>query len=275
MLETGDRASNRSPQSQPPPVSPESVIMVAPQKQYTRELFDKFSYLATWLPGVPLRVGDVGIIREGHFQRLSSLENLGFTFAVRQDHAAAQLDYASRGAVSVYFKAAGAIPPAGSVLAEASAGVVIRMNRENSVLFQALGASFPSIEDQLSLEHEIRRRHAAGEWNMDYLVVTEVLEARAATILIASSSDARVELSVRGNLGMGNVSIADLDAGFEIAHFRGMHTRIVASEGLTPLFRAKRLRNRFLAGPVFRGGEPESRTPDDLEFAALTPDDLG
>jgi hypothetical protein len=249
--------------------------MSGPQKQYTRELFDKFSYLAAWLPGVPLRVGDVGIMRDGHFQRVSSLENLGFTFAVRQDHAAAQLDYASRGAVSVTFKAAGAIPPAGSVLGRASAGVVIRMNRENSVLFQVLGASFPSIEDQLGLEHEIRRRHAAGEWNTDHLVVTEVLQARAATILIASSSDARVELSARGDLSAGSVSIADLDAGFEIAHFRGMHTRIVASEGLTPLFRARRLRSRFLARPVFRGGEPGARDPDELEFAALAPDDLG
>ncbi|MBV9772355.1 MAG: hypothetical protein JO040_00300, partial [Gemmatimonadetes bacterium] len=159
--------------------------MVDPQKQYVRELFDKFSYLATWLPGVPLRVGDVGVMRDGYFQRLSSLENLGLTFTVRQDDVGTQLDYASRGAVSVSFKAAGAIPPYGSVLAEASAGVVIRMNRENAVLFQVLGASFPSIEDQLGLEHEIRRRHAAGEWNTDHLVVTEVLQARSATILIA------------------------------------------------------------------------------------------
>lgn len=249
--------------------------MVGPQKQYTRELFDKFSYLATWLPGVPLRVGDLGVMQDGHFQRVSSLENLGVTFTVRQDHASANLDYASRGAVSVSFKAAGAIPPDGSVLAEASAGVVIQMNRENSVLFQVLGASFPSIEDQLSLEHEIRRRHAEGQWNMDHLVVTEVLQARVATILIASSSDARVELSARGNLSPTNLSIADLDAGFEIAQVRGMHTRIVASEGLTPLFRAKRLRNRFFAGVVFRGDEPESRDPDDLEFAMLGPDDLG
>lgn len=249
--------------------------MIGPQKQYTRELFDKFSYLAAWLPGVPVRLGDVGIIRDGHFQRVSSLENLGFTFAVRQDHAAAQLDYASRGAVSISFKAAGAIPPQGSVLARASAGVVIRMNRGNSLLFQVLGASFPSIEDQLSLEHEIRRRHAVGEWNTDHLVVTEVLQAGAAAILIASSSDARVELSARGNLSAGSISIADLDAGFEVAYSRGMHTRIVASAGLTPLFRARRLRSRFFAGPVFRGGGPESRDPENLEFAALTPDDLG
>lgn len=249
--------------------------MAGPQKQYTRELFDKFSYLATWLPGVPLRVGDVGVMRDGHFQRVSALESLGIDFAVRRDHAGAQLDYASRGAVSVSFKAAGAVPPAGSVLAQASAGVVIQMNRENSVLFQVLGASFPSIEDQLGLEHQIRRRHAAGQWNTDHLVVTEVLQARAATILIASSSDARLELSIRGSLSTGNISIADLNAGFETAHFRGMHTRIVASEGLTPLFRARRLRNRLFSGPVFRSAEPEPRGADGLEFAALTPDDLG
>jgi len=249
--------------------------MAGPRKQYTRELFEKLSYLATWLPGVPLRVGDIGVVRNGYFQRVSSLESLGIPFAVRRSHASAQLDYASRGAVSVAFKAAGAIPPDGSVLPEASAGVVIRMNRENSVLFQVLGASFPSIEDQLSLEREIRLRHAAGRWDTDRFVVTEVLQARAATILIASSSDARVELSARGSLSPANLSVAELDAGFEIAHVRGMHTRIVASEGLTPLFRAKRLRNRFLAGAVFRGGEPDLRGPDDLEFALLTPDDLG
>jgi hypothetical protein len=249
--------------------------MLAPQKQYTRELFDKFSYLAAWLPGVPLRVGDVGVVRDGLFQRVSSLESLGFAFAVRQDHADARLDYASRGAVSVSFKAAGAIPPVGSVLARASAGVVIRMNRENAVLFQVLGASFPSMEDQVALEHEVRRRHAAGEWITEHLVVTEVVQARAATILIASSSDARIELSARGSLDTGGVSIADLDAGFKIAHLRGMHTRIVASDGLTPLFRAKRLRSRLFAGPVFRGGEPEPSEPDGLEFAALAPDDLG
>lgn len=249
--------------------------MAGPRKQYTRELYEKLSYLATWLPGVPLRVGDIGVMRDGHVQRVSSLDNLRIAFAVRRDHASAQLDYASRGAVSVAFKAAGAIPPDGSVLPEASAGVVIQMSRENSVLFQALGASFPSIEDQLGLEREIRLRHAGGGWDTDWFVVTEVLQARAATILIASSSDARLELSARGSLSPANISVADVEAGFEIAHVRGMHTRIVACEGLTPLFRAKRLRKRLFARPVFRGGEPESRDPDDLELAPLTPDDLG
>ena len=40
-------------------------------KKYTKELNQQFGYLATWLPGTPLALGDIGILRNNEFTKIS------------------------------------------------------------------------------------------------------------------------------------------------------------------------------------------------------------
>ena len=137
--------------------------MSSPHRQYTKELYTQFAYAATWLPGVPLHLGDVGTFTRGIFEHVVNIKELGISFDVRHDETPSQIDYSSERAVSISFKAAGETPKPMSQLTVSQAGFTIEMTRKNAVMFQALETYSPSIEDQASLGEEIIRLYRNEE----------------------------------------------------------------------------------------------------------------
>ena len=243
--------------------------MASPQRQYTNELHDRFGYIATWLPGVPVRLGDIGIMGPHGFEYVTNLKNFGIAFRVRRDSNATSYQYASAGAVSVSFNAAADAPVLGQVASQASAGVTVEMSRANAVLFVVQGARSPSIENQEELGRQVLDLHEAGRWQENYLVVTEVLEASCGTVLISSDSNARVEIAASGNATINTLELANAQLGLRVRSSRNLHTQILASEGMTPLFRARGVKRRLLGL-----GSAIFRSPAQAEVTELTPADL-
>jgi hypothetical protein len=235
--------------------------------QYAKEMHERFGYLATWTPGVQLSLGDVGVVRDNVFTRLTTLGNLGISFKIRDDATAEDIRYVSSGCVSITFKAAGTAPAPGSGLTQAQAGVSIDFTRKKAVVFEALGCVSPSIDDQLSVGQQILSRYPAN-WNKDWVAVTELVVAKSVTVLISDQGKASLELSAKGNMTAAAFSLADLSAGLTVVSQRDMQTTIVAQAGLTPLFKARGIKSSRAVSPVYAarglyGTDLDS--PDDSE----------
>ena len=245
--------------------------MPSPHRQYTKELHDRFGYLATWLPGVPLRLGDIGTMGPNGFDRVSNLRDFGIRFDVRKDDSSLDYQYASEGGVSLSTSAAADVPVLGKLASEASAQLTIEMSRANAVLFVVRGARSPSIENQDALGKAILELRAAGKWSDDYFVLTETLEAEAGTILISSSAGGHIDIAASGRANLGPLALADTHLGLQVRSSRNLHTQIIAAAGLTPLFRARRVQRRMLGleSPFFRSaGQPPLAevSPSDLQY---------
>jgi hypothetical protein len=81
---------------------------------------------------------------------------------------------------------------------------------------------------------------------MGWVVITKVVKAHRATILLSGSTEAFVELRASGSVAAGNVDLADLAVGFARARASGMAVNLVAEGRLTPLYEAFRLRQPTL-----------------------------
>lgn len=221
-------------------------------KKYIKELHKHFGYHATWLPGTKLDLGDIGKMVKGTFVRISNLENKNIHFEIELDETKMDLDYSSKGSVSVSSKASGTVPSIGSVLKEAEAGISVEFNRENAILFKAKGTLSHAIEDQIKLGDEILKRYNSGDWNKDWIVVTEVVVADSATILISSSSKAKIELKAKAELNISSVGIASADLDVNPAFSKDLSTEMIASSGITPLFRARKVKDGWFTKPEFK-----------------------
>lgn len=240
--------------------------MTSPQKQYTQELFDKFGYMATWLPGVPVRLGDIGTYNKGQYERVTSLKNLGIPFRVIRGTSIGQANYASQGAVSETFKAKGEASELAKYLTKTEAGFIIKMSRTNATLFKAVETCTSQIDDLQSLGEIILDLYTIGNWSPNHFVVVETLDVESATIFISSSENARAELSATGKVTPAGINIADLNAGLQTQFAADMHTQIVASKGLTPLFKARSVKKQIFGPAVFKS--------DELSLAEITPDEI-
>jgi hypothetical protein len=233
------------------------MSMAKAWKQYTREMAKKFGYFATWEPGVPLQLGDVGVIRKNLFTRLSGLEDLGLTFQIRDDETPTQISHASSGKVNIMFKGAGKPANPGSVLKDAQAGATIEFSKENATVFEAADCRSSSVRDQIGLGRSILDLYARGKWNKDWVVVTDLIRSDSATILISAAKDAKLELSASGAVAAAGFNLADASLGFNIEFMANMHTKIIAAPGqsLTPLFKASGLKSyQALSAPFAAKG---------------------
>lgn len=240
---------------------------------YAREMKDNTNYLPTWLPNVRVAPGDVGRITDFQFTPLGNLDQLGVPFHAEDGNAPSDFEYYSAGSVSMMLKLAGEAPFTGSVLKQAEAGVTVTFGRENAIAFRCSDCTSARITDQLSLGKQVLTLHGRGEWPADLVVVTEVVSAGSATVLISSAVDASVDLRAGGTVGAAQINLAAVDAGFQVVRTSNMGIQIVAETGLTPLIRTSGLRARLFRPKVFRGGGPGKVNEPSLRFVNVEYED--
>ena len=238
-------------------------------KKYTRELKKQFGYLATWLPGTPIELGDVGILRKNRFTKISNLSDFEIQFEIESDETKADIEHSSKGAVSLTTKASGTATPQESVLAEVDAGITVEFSKDNAILFKANGTTSPSIKDQAALGEKIIELYKKGKWDKDWAVVTEVVNSDSATILISSSSNGKIELKAKGEVEAAKLDIADAEIGFELLYSKDVSTKVIAETALTPLFKVSKLKSRKFVPTKFKTHEIHSMdliTPEDAKI---------
>ena len=166
---------------------------------------------------------------------------------------------------------------------EGDAGITIRFGRQNAVVFHAAGCKSDQIDNLTDVAREIEWRYGRDEWPAEQFVVTEVVHADTATIIISSGSGATIELRANADVQFANLSLANSQAGLEVSHSSKVGFSTVATDGLTPLFRACGMKRRLFGRRKFRSrgdraGGPTARagqqTEGQISFGAITPDDL-
>jgi hypothetical protein len=239
-------------------------MTAAANLRYINELRARFGYTPTWLPNTPVRLGDVGVLSSNGYERLRSLADFGISFHSRDSISSGSLEYISASEVSVMVKQEGQLPVGTSSLAQADGGITVIFGGTGAVLFQAAGCSISSIEDQHLLSDRLLALHAEGRWNIDYVVVTELVQAERTSVLISSANFAAAEFKVNGSFLSASLVSANTDLKLIRSHNIG--TQIVMEGGLTPLFKAKGIRRRFLRPPnvVSRGDSTVCDTGESL-----------
>jgi hypothetical protein len=102
------------------------------------------------------------------------------------------------------------------------------------------------------------------------VVITELITADSATILISATEKAHIDLSAKGQVAPTGLSLADASAGLQVTRSSGVATQILAAQKLTPLFRASGVRKHFFGDPSFetRGeGASTAKAGHELVFA--------
>lgn len=205
-------------------------------EQYTKEIQEQLKYSATWFPNLPISLGDIGTLENHQFQPQGNVRDLGIAFDSHEGGGEAEFQFASKNAVSIGVNLKGEAPLVGSGIAQANADVNIKFGRENAILFRATGCTSTRIKDIKALSATIKERHADGKWERNQVVVTQVINAKGTTVIISAGQNSEIVLSAKGNIGSGNINLADVSAGLKIVSESNIATRIVAEPSITPLF---------------------------------------
>lgn len=211
--------------------------MSSAQEQYTNEMKKRFGYYATWNPGLPLSLGDFGVLEGNIFRKISNLTEINLNFEIEEDPNESDLEHNSHGNISIKTKVAGSASIPNSSLSINDAGLIIEFGKENSTLFKATHTVSPTIKDVLKIGATIIKLFKAGKWDKNWVVITELVVAKTSTIIISNSSNGLIELKANANVDAVSFDLADAAFNFSVSSSRGLETKIISGSGLTPLFR--------------------------------------
>jgi hypothetical protein len=213
-----------------------------PYRQYTRSLL-RTGYRATWLPGETMELGAIGFLKDGLFDQRARLRDFDITFTAKRGTGRTGFEYQSSTGVKTSYKAAGESSASFRGVGVASAGVRFEFSRLGAVVFSAPKCEITEIDNKRALE---RRLRGVRDWDMGWVVITKLVKAESATILLSGSGEAFVELRAKGSVAPGGVDLADVAVGFSRARASGMAVSLVAEGRLTPLYEAFRMRQPAL-----------------------------
>jgi hypothetical protein len=234
-------------------------------QQYTGEVLEQLNYVATWLPTVRLLPGDVCDMRGHELRVVSHLDEFHVDFDLEDRPVASDIEYSSAGAVSVHFKLGGEPPPTGSALKVEEAGISLSFARSAAVLLRLADCSARRIESLHKVGEQVLRLHEKEKWPEGYVVVAEIVEAGASTIIISKGSNAGIDLVAKGAVGQGPLTLVSLDAGLQVKRESNIGARFISMPGLTPLVRVSGIQKRFLRPDRFRSGQE----PQEFSFGAV------
>jgi hypothetical protein len=145
-----------------------------------KEISNALHYLTPWPPGASIQLGDVGFFPSGAvFVLETQLSALGVDLDAERS-TAPQLDYRS-----------------GGVTAEPATDrdvTRIHFPEPNSTFFLATNCRIRRIADASKLAAQLTDLQHRGDWNEDWSVVTDVVEADDLVLLVSAEADGFVEL---------------------------------------------------------------------------------
>lgn len=212
-----------------------------PAASYTKSMYAKFQRCAAWPPGQRVKLGDIGVIKDNVFDRKQSLSDLKFKFKIRSG-APTDWEHKSGKSVSVSVKAAGEsfeFPP----IPLKDAAARISFGGVGAFIFQAAGCVESEIENKAALGKQILSWIKSKDWKEDWVVVDAVMTTDNAVVMVCDSDKAEVDLSAKGNLGTGGVSLASASAGLAVMRETGSVTKVLGkNKGLTPMFAVSKVK---------------------------------
>jgi hypothetical protein len=221
--------------------------MANPGKFYLSHMHDKTKYRATWDPTKQLKIGAIGKLDQGVLSIYTSLDKESIPVEISTGNPGAAMDYTSHENVTITTKLSGSMPISGSVLEQGDAGFSFSFKSDNSIVFQTSNHTVHQLVNLAEIEHLVLEKYNSGNWDKDWVIITELIEADAATIIISNSSDGTLELKAN-NLGSnGAVKLTDISLGLSVVREKGSTLKYIAQNSLTPLYRVMGLKSAFLS----------------------------
>lgn len=208
-------------------------------EEVQRRIFAKTSLFGTWLPTDRIQVGEYGLIRRGRFNREGNLRQRGIEVSEsRTKLTPSALGFSDRAKINTVTKVSA------KAAKVASGTVEIALSGEGAFVYQLQDLTACRIADKEAFFTSLFSAILSDKlkWQDDFVVVDELREAGAATLIVLENEAGK--LTVKGDIPLGAESAAPLarvGANVTVDIERGSIFQAMGQSSSTPLYGAKRL----------------------------------
>lgn len=237
--------------------------MTNPVAAYQAEMHRTIGFFATWLPSDPMALGDLGILQDGKFRRLSSLKELKIAFTEESGEAVQNIQCMSKNgtkvSTSVGAKVAGLV----------KTNISVDFAADSAFLFHASGVRARRVANPRQISLDIVNCYKRGDWDKRWLLVEACHEADYATVLISQDKSTSVELEAELDGPLPSTFLADPKLGLKISSTNGKVIHVVGQRELTPLYSCLRVQPHIFGDPTVEPARGRGDQRTELERVGI------
>ena len=233
-------------------------------------------YRATWFPpDHPIHIGDlVRINSDGGLENWGSLSKLGIKPEVQMTVNKGDMDRSYLKDVQIQGEVAGTVPIDG-ILSKAKGDINIQFGKSNAFIFQLAGYTTSVVTNIAAIAVKVLELYKSDQWDKELLIVTELITADTATIIISGEGSGSLDLAASANADIGDVKLTDASLKLKTVNKTGDVSEYIALQGISPLYKVMGLKGWF--SKHLRDRDIIGKTTADTEIAPelmiVEPDD--
>ncbi|WP_128437081.1 hypothetical protein [Streptomyces cyaneus] len=223
--------------------------MADPSRKFVRSLTGLWGpgYWVTWHPSSRQALGAYGTVLKRTVVPVGNLRDQDIESASVDPRTDDGLVWYTKGAVEVTHGTVAQTGVPVANLADAQGRMKVTFTRKYAVLVVYQGLSEHHLASQPKVAKQLLNRYLAGDWELDWCVVSHLVTAQSGTVLMAREKGATIEFTARATAGAGPAGLADLASKARSTHSSELVCELVGAT-VTPFYRVLRLRRRFLRG---------------------------
>lgn len=230
--------------------------MGSPVKTYQTEMHENFGFFATWLPGDPIEVGDVGVFEDGRFRREARLGDFHIPCKVEVANSASDVQFTSRNGVQVSTRGGASAATVGELR------MSVQFTGNGAFLFHASGLHLHRLSNRPEVTAAVLGLYEHRRWKREWLIVEAVHTAARTTVLISEDRAAKVELAAKSEIPVPIASLAAPEAKIQVTASEGKVFQSIGANNLHPLYACLRVKDPFFGSvdlAPFRGPDDTGR----------------
>ena len=210
-----------------------------------------------------LRLGDYGTMKNGFFVKIGNVENIlkGFKIMYIPDTNPTQEEFQSEGQVTIDNVTKGEIVVGG--VAAVKASLEISFSAKNAIYFASGNVYYNSIDNLPDLGKEILSLYKNKKWEKRYVIVTRILEAEKAVIVISGESGCKVTIEAQAPEIL-KIDLTDAQTKLGFSKSDKVSYKIIANNMCQIGFGVSRVYN-----PIFNDATFKSFRDNSTLFAAM------
>lgn len=217
------------------------------EQEYASTLKKRFGdYRPIWFPTTAITPGDILLLNpSGSFQPVGSLsthpETAGLPVNMTQGSAHVPIDFVSTSSVTVNAKLSGATNVNLPNVPQANVGISIFLQNEGDFLMYADDAIESSISNLIALEDPLNTLLHNHQWDERFIIAARVLSTPLLTLVIAQTSNCKVEFSLEGTLTPSIRELGRAGVTATTVSSTGNYLKFIGATNVTPLVIGVRL----------------------------------
>ncbi len=213
-------------------------------KSYAKEIHQSFDKLyVNWLPNEAVTLGDFGYLQNGLFHKEGNLKEILRDIEIHEasPNPPAWYEYRSTSTQVVEISPQSQVKVNESI--DINVGLEIKFSHKNSVFFNAPGCVVRFIDNLLNFKEKIIGLYNTGKWQQEYVIVTKLLQATSATIIISSSDNSSITLEAGGQT---TIDLANANLKFKVKSENNIGFKLTTERDIIPLIGFHKLKKGFL-----------------------------